>query len=85
MAQRQPEDNVTLDQVLKLVNQLPADEQEKLRAKLNSKSKAERWQALFTKVESQSKELPLLSDQEILADCKAIREELKAERAQGGN
>lgn len=85
MAQRKQNDKVTLDQVLKLVHQLPADEQEKLRGKLNSKSKAERWQALFNKVQSQSKELPVLSDQEILADVKAIREELKAERAQGAN
>jgi hypothetical protein len=71
--------------VLHLLSQLPADEQEKLRAKLNSKSKAERWQALFSKVQGQSKDLPPLSDQDILADVKAIREELKAQGAEGGN
>jgi len=81
MTQRKQEDKVTLDEVLKLVHRLPAEEQEQLRSKLNSKSKAERWQALFHKVHNQSKVLPPLSDQEILSDVKAIRAELKAERA----
>ncbi len=71
MPRRQPEDKVTLDQVLRLVALLSPAEQEKLRAKLNSRPKSQRWEALFGKV--QCKNLPPLSDAEILADTKAIR------------
>jgi len=81
MAQRKPEDQTTFDQVLKLVDQLTSEDQERLRVRLNSKSKTERWQALFNKVQDQSKDLPAMSDEEIVADLKEIREELKAERA----
>jgi hypothetical protein len=81
MAQRKPEDQATFDQVFKLVEQLSSEEQERLRLRLNSKSRTQRWQALFNKVQDQSKDLPALSDEEIVADLKEIREELKAERA----
>lgn len=85
MAQRKPEEKNTLNQVLKLVDQLSPDEQERLRVKLNSKSKAERWQALCNKVQNQCKDLPPLSDEDIVADLKELRQEMTAERAQSGN
>ncbi|MBP6746569.1 hypothetical protein KA344_15125 [bacterium] len=79
----QPKKKTSLEQVLKLVDWLSVDEQEKLRAELNSRSKAERWQALCDKVQRQSEALPPITDAEILADMSEIRAELKAERAQG--
>ena len=86
MAQPQPEERITLDQVLKLVDKLSPEDQEQIRARLNSKPKMERWQALFNKVQAQCKDLPQLTDKEIIADMKDIREELKAKRAsQSGN
>lgn len=81
MAQRKPEDQTSFDQVLRLIDQLTREDQERLRVKLNSKSKTERWQALFSKVQDQSKDLSVLSDEEIVSDLKEIREELRAERA----
>ncbi len=81
MAQRKPEEKPTIEQVLKLVDRLTNEEQERVRAKLNSKSKTERWNALYSKVQTQSKDLPPISDEEITADLKEIRQELKAERA----
>ena len=81
MAQRKPGESVTVDQVLRLVDQLSTEEQERLRVKLNSKSKTERWQALFKTVQEQCKDLRSISDDEIVADLKEIREEMKAERA----
>jgi hypothetical protein len=86
MAQRQPEEKTTLEQVLQLVDKLSSSEQERLRINLNSKSKTERWKALFNKVQGQCIDLPPISEAEILADLKEIRTELKAERAgQSGN
>ena len=79
----QPKKRTSLEQVLKLVDWLSVDEQEKLRTELNSRSKAERWQALCDKVKRQSEALPPITDAEILADMSEIRAELKAERAQG--
>lgn len=78
MAQRKPEEKPTIEQVLKLVARLTNEEQERLRAKLNSKSKTERWNALYSKVQTQGKDLPPISDEEITADLKEIRQELKA-------
>jgi hypothetical protein len=70
---------------LELVSQLSADEQERLRASLNSKSKAERWEALCSKVRQQGESLPPVTEDEIIADLKDIRNELKAERAQSSH
>jgi hypothetical protein len=81
MAQRKPEEKVTVDQVLKLVDQLSTEEREEVRAKLNSQSKTERWQALSSKVQDQCRDLPSMSDDEIVADLKEIRKGLKGERA----
>jgi hypothetical protein len=77
MAQPQPEERTTLDQVLKLVDKLTPEEQEQVRVRLNSKSKAERWQALFDRVQTRCMNLPPLTDEDIIADMKEIREELK--------
>lgn len=88
MAQRKPEEKMTLDQVLKLVDQLSTDEQEQVRKKLSNRSWGQRFQHLCDKVEATrvAKGLPRLSEEEIMAEVKAVREEMKAERAhQSGN
>jgi Tfp pilus assembly pilus retraction ATPase PilT len=88
MAQRKPDDKVTVDQVLKLVDQLSTDEQEQVRKKLSNRSWGPRFQQLCDKVEVTrvAKGLPRLTEEEIMAEVKAVRDELKAERAdQSGN
>lgn len=81
MAQPQPEERITLDQVLKLVDKLSPEEQEQLRKSLSDKYK--RFQQLCDKVEANriAKGLPRLTEDEIVAEVRAIREEMKAERA----
>ena len=71
----------TYAQVLKLVEQLSPDELTKLRTEIDSKSWNTRWEALFTEVDEQNKNLPPLSDEEIAAEVDAAREEMKAKRA----
>lgn len=77
MAQRKPEEKITLDQVLKLVERLSPEEQGRLRHKLDESWSAE-WKALLKEVEQQNKESPSLSEEEIMAEVKAVRKEMKA-------
>jgi len=77
MAQRKPEEKVTVDQLLKLVNQLSPEEQGKLRHKLDESWSAE-WRALIKEVDEQNKDTQPLSEEEIMAEVKAAREEMKA-------
>lgn len=82
MAQRKPEEKVTVEQVLKLVDQLSPEEQGKLRHKLDESWSAE-WRALIKEVDEQNKGTPPLSEEEIVTEMKAVRRELKS--AQSGN
>ncbi len=84
MAQRKPEEKVTVDQVLKLVNKLSPEEQGTLRHKLDASWSAE-WRALLKEVDEQSKGTSPLSEDEIAAEVEAVREEMKAERARQSN
>ena len=85
MAQRQPEEQITLEQVLTLVDKLPPTEQEKLRKNLSNRTWGQRWRQLVKDVEEDSKGLPALSEEEIVAEMKAIKDEVRAERAKGSN
>jgi hypothetical protein len=80
MAQRKPEEKVTVEQVLKLVDQLSPEEQGKLRHKLDESWSTE-WRALFKELDEHNKGTPPLSEEEIMAEVKSVREEMKAERA----
>ena len=82
MAQRKPEEQSTLNQVLKLVDSLSSDEQEQLRQDLSNRTWGQRWDALVKKVQEQSRNLPPVTDEEIVAEMKAIRREVLAGRAQ---
>jgi hypothetical protein len=84
MAQRKP-DKPSVDQVLKLAEQLSPDEREELRLKLGAKSWAERWDALTKRVRQQSQQVEPITDEEIIAEMKAIRKDVWSERAQSGN
>jgi len=80
MAQRKPEEKVTVDQLLKLVGQLSPEEQGKLRRKLDESWSTE-WRTLFKELDEQNEGTPPLPEEEIMAEVKAAREEMKAERA----
>jgi hypothetical protein len=87
MAQRIPEDNSALNQVLRLVEELSPEQREELRLKLNCKSWGERWETLSERIKArfQADGLPVPTDEEIVADVKAVRNERRDKLAQGGN
>lgn len=46
MAQRKPEEQITLEQVLKLVEKLSPDDQEQLRIRLDRNTRQQEWRNL---------------------------------------
>lgn len=86
MAQRKPE-KLSLDQVLKLVDELSPDEQEELRSKLNRRSWGQRWEQLSKEVQSRfsAAGVPIPTEEEVMAEVKAVRDERKARRAQSSH
>ena len=81
MAQRKPEDKMTADQVMKLVEQLPPSEKGALRNKMDA-TWGEQWDSLVAKVEKRNKDLPQLTEEEICAEFTEHRREQRAKRAQ---
>lgn len=75
----------SISQLLKLVDQLSPAEVIALRNKLDNKTWGNELEALFSRIDKRNKALPPLSEEEILAEVNAIREELKAERAQSSS
>src|SRR6185369_776591 len=61
-------DKVSLDQVLRLVEQLPAEEQEQLRLKLNGKAWGEEWDRLSQKIQDKFRAdaVPIPTEEEIM-------------------
>jgi hypothetical protein len=83
MAQPKPE-RISLEQILRLVDQLQPDEQEELRRNLNNKDWGKHFHQLCDEIEATrlAKGLPRLTDEEIMTEVKAVREEMQAERDQ---
>lgn len=83
MAQPQPDERVTLAQILKLVDELSPEEQEELRKNLSDRSWGQRFKQLCDKVEANriAKGLPRLTEEEIMQEVKSVRDGMKAERA----
>ncbi len=82
MAHSDPK-KMSLEQVLRLVEQLPAVEQEQLRHKLNGKAWGEEWDRLSQKIQDkfQLDAVPVPTEAEVMAEVKAVRNQRKAERA----
>jgi hypothetical protein len=80
MAQPNPE-RVTFDQLLKLVGELTAEEQDALRRQLDN-SWNDRWDKVVSTIRQNAQSMPELTDEEIIAEVKAVR---KAKRDQGSN
>lgn len=68
---------VSVDQVLKLVEQLSPSERGELRTKLDA-SWGERWDSLVERVEERNKGLPQLTEDEIYAEFTEHRREQRA-------
>ena len=86
MAQRKPDEKNTLDQVLKLVDQLSPSEREQLSQRLDGKSWGDRWRQLEQELEQNriAKGLPPMSDAEVYSEFSEHRRE-QNKRAQGRN
>jgi hypothetical protein len=84
MSMPDPQEPV-FDQVLKLVDQLSPAQVLALRKKLENKTWGIELETLFSRVDKRNKQLPPLSEEEIVQEMKAIREELRAERAQSSS
>ncbi len=78
---------MTLDEVLKLVDQLSPGEQEQLRQNLNTRTWGQRWQELAEKIQArfEAAGTPVPSEEEVIAEVRAVRAERKARRAEGHN
>ena len=87
MAQRQPKEHLTVSQLLKLVDKLSPEEQEELRRQLNSKTWHERWDELSNTIRARfiAGGTPIPTDEEIMVDVKAVRNERKNRLAKGSN
>jgi hypothetical protein len=87
MAQRKPDDQVSLEQVLQLVERLSVEDQHELRRKLESKSWGHEWRQLQSEIEARRlrEGLPALTEEEILAEIKTVKEERRARRVEGSN
>jgi hypothetical protein len=77
----------SLDQVLKLVDQLSPNELAQLRQKIDSKSWSSEWQQLQDEIEQNriAKGLPPLSEEEIYAEFTEHRREQREKRAQSSH
>ncbi len=74
---------ISIDKILKLVDQLPPAELLELQRKLDDKTWGKQFHQLCDEIEAVriAKGLPGLTEEEIMAEVKAVREEMKAERA----
>jgi hypothetical protein len=80
----QPKKKPSVEQILKLVEQLSPSEQGELRNKLDT-SWGERWDSLVARVEERNKGLPQLTEEEIYAEFTEHRREKRAMRAQSSD
>ncbi len=60
--------------MLRLVEQLPPEQQSELRRKLNG-SWQQRWDKVTSDIREHAKQFPPLTEEEIAAEVKAVREE----------
>lgn len=74
---------ITLDQVLRLIDQLPVDDQEQLRLKLNGKAWGAEWERLSQEIQTkfQADGVPVPTEEEVMSEVKAVRNLRKTERA----
>lgn len=83
MAQEKP----TVDQILNLVETLTPEERAELQRRLDASTWGDQWDQLSAKIQARFAAAgePIPTEEEVMAEVKAVREERKARRAQGGN
>ena len=76
---------VPFEKMLKLVDQLSPNEQSQLRRKLATKALGKDLRDLSKEIDEQNKDSSPISEEEILAEMKAIKKELRAKGARSRN
>jgi uncharacterized coiled-coil DUF342 family protein len=74
------QEKTTVEQILRLVETLSPDERADLQRRLDSSTWGERWDQLSAKIRARFEAAgePVPSEEEVMAEVKAVREERKA-------
>jgi hypothetical protein len=81
MAQRKPEEQVTVEQVLQLVDQLTPEGVLELRRQLDSRTWGDRFKQLVQEVAEDTKDQAPLTEEEIAQEVTDYRREKRAQSA----
>ena len=78
---------ITVDQILKLVQTLSSEERAELQRRLETSTWSEQWDQLSAKIRAQFTAAgePIPSEEDVIAEVKALRQERKGKRVQGSN
>jgi uncharacterized coiled-coil DUF342 family protein len=81
------QEKTTVDQILKLVQTLSPEERGELQRRLDASTWGDQWDQLSSKIQARfaAANEPIPTEEEVMAEVKAVREERKARRAQGSN
>ena len=81
------QEKITVDQILMLVQTLSPDEREEFQRRLDVSTWGEQWDRLSAKIQARFAAAgePIPTEDEVMAEVKAVRKERKARRAQGRN
>ena len=81
------QEETTVEQILKLVQSLSPEERADLQRRLDAATWGDQWDELSAKIQARfaaaGEAIP--TEDEVMAEVKAVREERKARRAQGSN
>ena len=83
MTQQKRKEDDTFEQVMKLVDELSPDKQEELRKNLSNRTWGKRWRQLVEDVQNDNRNLPPLTEEEVIAEMKAIKKAIRSNRAKG--
>lgn len=81
------QEKTKIDQILNLVQALSPEEKAELQRRLDTSTWGDQWDELSAKIRSRFAAAgePIPTEEEVMAEVKAVREERKARRAEGSN
>lgn len=81
------QEKTTVDQILNLAQTLSPDELVELQCRLDASTWGDQWDQLSAKIQARFAAAgePIPTEEEVLAEVKAVREERKERRVQGSN
>lgn len=81
------QEKISVDQIMNLVQALSKEERAELQRRLDASSWSAEWDQLSAKIRARfvAAGEPIPTEEEVMAEVKAVREERKATRAQGSN